>query len=917
MDTANISSILSIAFAAIMLLCVAGAFLFGKLNAKFRCATIIAAAALAFLATLIFKANVATETVLNNLILVLQNSGETQFASIAAQLSSVAETLLSVTGAALAPIIFLAFFIVFSVIAFVLSVIVWLFKAIVYSASEKKKKNGAITRLVTGAVSGLVVAFCLLVPIAAYGEIAAIALPELEANGVIEENTEEINSTVASVNESLPVSIFKKAGGSLVVNSLTRIDIKDDTSVTKVQLSIETENIAKLYSHISSLSGKEISQYSEAEAEAITAIGDDLASSKLISKLAGELIYTATDAWQHGETFIGIEKPSLGETFDPVFDEIVNISHDDAQNVTYLGEDITTIAHLVSEFAKAGLFAKLDAEPSELLNTLTSDGVIEKIISELNHNARMKRLIPVVSNIGFKLIGDTIGIPETKVEVYDDMMSTVATKLNDTATLPEPERIETIADMITSATADAGMNIEETEARILAAGLSQYFEDDNMVTPEEVTQFFSEVSDAMSSEEGSSTEGIAYKTGAFVVKLNGNGSKKDAAGFAAKLLKQLHKTGAIENETERNRQIEDAIKSSPLFENIPEDVKESIQGNIIEKAQNADFTASESSLDNISALASSETATEKITSITMSDIKFDPDDYMNSSASAEDLTNTMVNVFTSASSIVNSLNGSEEDGADKLSSMTTALGGILDALSSSDSYGKDKAHNLFAAVVTSSIVTDSTGLSKEDTFKIVEGTKDIENYTGLVGTMTQMGNVVSGMQNSKVNADDLVSLIKNLDKTTVVLIDSLVTADTIEGFGIGAENSEDAAKLVHKLFSILADINDESTFENEANAVKHLLDLATSASDLGDANTAFGANGALSCTATEFLDYVYGSVAVRQTFEYSKSELGVNPFSMTLNAEDTDVLVNACDSFKASHANSEGFIQSVYAFFGL
>ena len=640
-------------------------------------------------------------------------------------------------------------------------------------------------------------------------------------------------------------------------------------------------------------------------------------SSKLISKLAGELIYTATDAWQHGETFIGIEKPTLGETFDPVFNEIVNISHDDAKNATYLGEDITTIAHLVSEFAKAGLFAKLDAEPDELLDTLTADGVIENIISELNHNARMKRLIPVVSNIGFKLIGDTIGIPETKAEVYDDMMSSVATKLNDTATLSEPERIDTIADMITSATADAGMNIEETEARILAAGISQYFTGDNMVTPEEVTQFFAEVSEAMSGEEGSSTEGIAYTSGASVVKLSGNNSKKDAAGFAAKLLKQLQQTGKIDNEAERNRQIEDAIKSSPLFDNIPEDVKESIQGNIIEKAQNADLTASASSLDNIAALASSETATEKITLITMSDIKFNPDDYMNSSASAEELTNTMVDVFKSASSIVKSLNDSEESGSDKLTSMTTALGGILDALSGSDSYGKDKAHNLFAAVVTSSIVTESTGLSREDTFKIVEGTKDVENYTGLVGTMTQMGNVVSGMQNSEVNTDDLVSLIKNLDKTTVALVDSLITAETIEGFGIGVENSEDAAKLVHKLFSILADINDESTFENEATAVKHLLDLATSASNLGDANNAFGANGALSCTASEFISYVYDSVAVRQTFEYSKAELGVNPFSVTLNAEDKDVLVKACDSFKASHANSDGFIQSIYAFFGL
>jgi len=914
----GIEQLFVVPVAVIIVLCILGSLMFGKLNAKFRCGSIIVAAVLAFVVTLIVKGNIATESVFKGLIQALQGSGSAGLAELAEQLLPVGETLMSVLGAIIAPVLFLVFFIVFYVLAFVVSVIVWIGKVIAYAASEEKKKNGKFTRLVTGVISGLVIVVCILVPVSAYADVAAIAIPELEANGIIDDSG--LEEQIADINNSTPITVFRKAGGDFLVTSLTTIDIKDEDYVTKTTVNVEAENLIKLYSHITLLSGVEIKDYSEAEADAILAVGEDLASSKLISRLAGDLIYTATDAWKNGNAFIGVEKPSLGETFDPVFDEIINISNNDAKNTTYLGEDITTISHLIAEMAKSGVFTKLDGEPMALLGTLTDDGVIDSIIFELNNNARMKRIIPVVSNIGFKIIGDTIGIPENKTEVYDNMMSEVAGELNSSLALPEAERVTSITNKIMANTKNAGMTICETEAHILATGLAQYFADDTDVTAEEVTQFFAEISEAMAKEDA--TENVGFTGEISIGKLNGK-NKKDTSDATAKLLKKIYQAANIENEDARKNAIKNAVNNSELFENVSAEAKEILQDTIVEFSSKIDVQELANSLENITSLSSSEKATEKITTVTMDDIKFDPDAYMNSSATTEELTKNMTDVFKCAAKVADALTsldgGNSEGSLEQFSEVTEALGGILDTLAKEESYGKDKAHDLFAAVITSSIVTESTGISKEDTQKIVDSTTEISDYTSLVGAVTQMGSVVNGVQNNDVNSENIVELIKHLNRENIVLVDTLVTPDTIAEFGIKSDKADEAAKIIHKVFHNLADITDESAFATEAEAVKHLLELAAAASELKDDEMVFGENGKLKCTALELIEYIYNSSAVKDALEYSETELGSNPMSLKLGNADIAILTEACEQFIANNpsADARAFVEAINVFFGV
>lgn len=905
-----IGLIVSAVIVLIFLLSVGGSYVFGKINAKFRCLSIVTAALSAFIGALIVKFNMSSGWALNIVIDYLKSAGEATTSETLAELSEVTVTLLSVIGSLTAPIIFLVFFIIFSIIAFITSVIVWFCKMIASASNPEKKKNGFITRLVTGAVSGLVVTTCLLIPISAYSRVAAIALPELEHSGIVEKDS-EVASIITEVDEAIVVKSFRIFGGSLMTNALTNINLNDENSVTTVKLADETQNLATLYSHILSLSETKLEDYSDKEAEAILAIGDDFAHSKLITKLSCETLFALTEAWKNGEDFIGIQKPDMGETFAPIFDELILISNSDSQNDTYLGEDITTIAQLVSHLANSGVFAKLDQEPTELIHTLTDNGVISDLITTLNSNQRMKRLIPILSNVGFSVISDSIGIPADKNAVYNDMMSDIADTINVSASLEESERAAKIAETIMATTHDAGMDIAETEATILADSLIKYFGSNTSVTSADVATFFAEVGAAMS-ESGSSS--IAFTGTPAFSKLNSSSAYSAEAGD---LLQKLAEAALITDESARKNAINAAVNGSELYASASADAKKAL----IEIASNASAEIMAASLENAAALQSSEKAIGKIKKITLSDINFNLDLYLNSSATSDVINNDMTALFINAATIVKNLASinNSESGAMNFSVIAEALGKILDILASNDIYGKEKTHDLFEAIISSGIISDATGLSRAEIDKLIESTIGITKYSTVVGAMADITSVADGMQNNSLESDHIQSLIGNLDHESVVVVDTLITSEKLKESGLNAKDPEQATEVVHKLFGELSAIQNEELFETEANAVEHLLELATVASHTTKEDKIFGEGGVLGVTATQVIEELHLSSAVCSTFEYSNNTAGTNPFGIDMNENDKAEFSAACEQYLKENPTDEAkeFINNTKTFFDI
>lgn len=892
----------------IIFLSVCGSLVFGKLNAKFRCISIMLAAVAAFVVALIVKSNFTSEELVVALTNTLQTIEQTDISTAIAQLSDAALTLLSVIGSITAPLLFFIFFIIFSIVAFLISVLVWFVKVIV--TPKEKKRNGFLTRVITGAISGLVVAICILIPISTYSRVIAIALPELENHGAIEKDS-NIAKTVTAADNNTAVQTFRDFGGTLLTDTLTNITLTDDISVTTVKLTDETANLAQLYAHIATLSEKELKEYSEAEADTILAIGEDFAHSRLITKLSCETLYAVSGAWINGDHFLGIPKPDLGDNFNPAFDELLAISNSDSQTSTYLGEDITTIARLVSKLASAGIFAKLDSEPTEIIHTLTEDRVIGDIISTLNENQRMRSLIPILSNIGLTVISDSIGIPEDKQEVYSNMMNDIASELNSTVTLPEEERTAKIAEVICATTHDAGIDVAEAEANILASSLIQYFGTSQTASAAEIAKFFTEVGEAMAA---SNTENIAYVTGGSTIKLGDSYSPSEAAG---KLLGSLFEASKIPDEAARKAAITNAINSSELYSSYSDAAKASIA----DLAANTDITMMASSFENITSLFSEETAVANITKITLNDIIFDLSVYANSTASIDEINANMTNIFKNAAIIAENLSllSDIEKSAESFKTVSDSLGKILDILALNDFYGKNRAHDLFEAIISSHVISDATNLTRAEIDKLIHETTGISKYSSIIGVMADITSVAEGVTNNNIENEHIQSMIGNLDHESVVVVDTLLNEEKLGDMGFKPKDPEKSTEVVHALFDELAHITNEEQFETEANAVEHLLELATIATHVSKEDQVFGDGGALGVTAEQVIEELHLSSAVCNTFEKAKEEAGVNPFNIDMNEDDKAAFSKACDDYLKNNPTEEAlkFIENTKAFFDL
>lgn len=894
-------TVISLGILAIMILSIIGALLFGRTNAKFRCASIGCAAVLSFIATIITKSLLKKGeliTLIESLI-----AEFAQLAQAAISMPEVTETILSLVSAMIAPLLFIIFFIVFSIIAFLVSVIVWLIKVIT-TTEENKRKNSIVTRLVTGVISGLIFIVCIMIPVSSYASVASSALPIID-----DPEFEAVGDISTELNNVPTIKVFNTLGGSLLCNTLTNIKFTDGEETITTNLSNEAESVAYLYNNIKKLSGIELSDYSNTEAEIIITIGENLSGSKFITKLSSGIIYYATDAWRKGEPFLGVEKPSAGQTFDPVIDEFFLIAHTDSQNISYLSEDINTIAHLISDFATGGVFAKLESEPKEIITALTENDIILNVIADLNANPRMKRLIPILTNLGFSIIGDSIGIPENAQEVYDGIMSDISDAINNTASYQISDRINTVADTVYASITESGTQITEEDALIIASALVSKFENKQLVKPEEITAFFLSLNEALSEGE---TADITF-SGSFSIAPLGKDSDTDVSVIVAALLNEISAASDLDGEAKAQaiQNALDAFIATGIIDSASSEYKAAFVESVCENALSRSKEDTAKTIENIKALKSGQTASSVITKITLESIFFDPELYTQSTIDSTELNNSMAKLFSNAADIVYKMSESDFD----ITHMTDHLSDLFDTLAHTSIYGQQKTHHLFSALLHSSAIQDSISLSNDILSSIIDSTKDINDFSSLIEMIGGFSGVIENSGEDNIQTDHIINIIKNTNKETAGVIETIITEETLVDAGIENNNMTQTVDVVQNVFANLAEIEDEETFENEAEAVKSLMELASL--DLESKENVFSGDDGIGYTADELVNTIAQSTAVRKTLSDTVSAESQNPFEINLSETDHSDLLAACDSHLQNNPDDTDFINDIKNLFGI
>lgn len=486
---------LILSIAIYLLICVIWAFFRGASRSKLRLIMVALSAVAAYVGTLLIKMSASSGLVVGRLGELAAEYGFDILTKLAQYSPSLGEILLESGTAIAAPIIFLALFIALTVVTWIIYFIVTLVLFPLFHNSEKKKIFRKLRASINGLLQGIIVVIVFMIPISCYLELAPTVVDKAAENSAklpFEEymTFEECKSEIDSLNTSFTVRTFRNCGGGWLYENLTDFSVRVGESREKVKLTEEVGALLDFANGIGGLASKDMTQYTENEAKLILNLGEAFADSKLLPALTSELIYNMTDAWKNGEAFASLQKPSMGEMFDPMFDDMIVIFNESSRDRDMLSEDIISTSKLVATLAKYKVFANMG--DTDALSTLLTEGdAVTEISDILSENKRMKVIIDDITDLSVTLLARSFGVPEENTEVYNEMLSSIADTITSSRDSSPEERKEIIKDTVSVELEKAGISVgSEYIDKITDIFVEDFSDFDGEITPAFIAEFY-------------------------------------------------------------------------------------------------------------------------------------------------------------------------------------------------------------------------------------------------------------------------------------------------------------------------------------------------------------------------------------------------------------------------------------------
>ena len=196
-----------------------------------------------------------------------------------------------------------------------------------------------------------------------------------------------------SVSKESPVlSTISSFGGKKIFNSLTTVK----TAGSEICLEKELNGLIDLGDVALKFANTPPEEYGETQAEAIERANEILSSSDYLPELVSRAISFASGELYAGRDLFGLEKPNLGEEFNPALDRVLRVlKNTDADD---LKKDIGTVAGIASQALESGIIEDVTADEIDIFAIVENTELFETIFVELYKNSRTRNLIPYVTS---------------------------------------------------------------------------------------------------------------------------------------------------------------------------------------------------------------------------------------------------------------------------------------------------------------------------------------------------------------------------------------------------------------------------------------------------------------------------------------------------------------------------------------
>ncbi len=827
----------------VMAVCIVWSFFRGLAKSRIRGIMVLVSAVVAIITASALRGVLVSESVLNKLVIpFIQSLQGTEVVVEALGVSqTLNEVLLNCIVSLALPFLTLIIFLLISFLTWIAYLIV----SIVRSSSLREHsiyaRLGWLRAIAWGFVQGLAVIVIVLIPVATVAELAPVVAHELAAADVLGESgertmQEDVMTPWVDPHNNGTLKVYRALGGKAICHAMTDFEING----VNVEFTNEAGAITSFACNIVKLGKTNIASYGHNEALVFIAVADSFEDSVLLPTITGEIIYDVTGKWMSGESFMGAKKPVFGdmsEIFDPFFDSLLKILNGDARNTAALQADFRTVAQIVSTLAENGVFSKL-SDTDRLMSSLSANGVVEGLVTELGKNPSMKSLIPEITNMGMRALATSLGIPADVEAVYGDLMDEIAEAVNYARDLSEEDRTAQLSADLKKAFDEAGMvdlngEVIDLYAISMAEDLIENTDKDE-ITSEDIQAFFEvyalntateTVEDENDSRElAEEKSGDRYAGTVYEGKTDDELKNSGAAVLAnaQKLLSNLTETDAESLSTQASAALKEAYGA--LLNEDSEAWRALEQVQITKKPTTEALEAA------VSLKSADEMKTKKIT---MNDLLVDTEQAAGAlnDETVQKEAQAIASMFSSVSTLQKELNhNSKMD----LNEVASTVGNILDSLKQTTTVGSDKTANLFTAVLQSETVRESADMDMTTATQMAEkATEGDVDYTQTMTAVSKGMDVVTKLgKGETVSDEEMVELIQNINPQSAGAIEVYATPETMQKY-VSEKYAGTTAELIASTFHYMGTTNNltDEQYADEAKALNQVLSLALTAKE--------------------------------------------------------------------------------------
>ena len=355
---------------------------------------------------------------------------------------------------------------------------VWNYNSSNYDKWGKKKllehKQFRMSSALLGAFSGVLVVYMLSIPVV-FGISMTGTIAEPIVDNFLSEDTTIVEICDASI-DNRAVTAMELTGGKAIYDSITASTINGQTAHLSDEINFWATCI-KAIVDISNADG-----YDGAVAKnSINEMAAAFDKATITPSIISGIISVADAKWSNGDTFLGINQPSLPEPFTPISDAIFDILKGD--DIDELKNDLGSLFRVTGILCEEIKISEIADDP---LSLLTNKEVTAKLFEELYSSDRLYTLVPALAECGIGVMADTLSFNEDVSATYMNMVNEILAATQNAASDDE------LATKLRGIFNSYGIDAKAESCEALATTLIENNADGTM-TAETVIEILSEV----------------------------------------------------------------------------------------------------------------------------------------------------------------------------------------------------------------------------------------------------------------------------------------------------------------------------------------------------------------------------------------------------------------------------------------